>query len=60
MSEVKKENWGAWKRQTAKGETLGDEWSLVDEFEVDYEKEDEYDAEINFINENNKKSKKRT
>lgn len=41
----------------AKGETMGDEWTLVDEVEVDYEKEDEYDAEINFINEKNKKSK---
>jgi hypothetical protein len=41
----------------AKGEKLGDEWTLVDEFEVDYDKEDELDAEINFINEKNKKSK---
>ena len=41
----------------SKGETLGNEWTLIDEFEVDYDKEDEYDAEINFINEKNKKSK---
>jgi hypothetical protein len=40
-----------------KGETLGNEWTLVDEFEVDYDKEDELDAEINLINENNKKNK---
>jgi hypothetical protein len=40
-----------------KGETLGEEWTLVDEVEVDYDKEEEYDAEINFINEKNKKSK---
>ena len=41
----------------SKGETLGNEWTLVDEVEVDYEKEDEYDAEIDLINEKNKKSK---
>ena len=38
-----------------KGETLGDEWFLIDETEVDYETEDELDLEINTLN-NKKKS----
>ena len=33
-----------------KGEELGDEWVLIDENEVDYELEDELDAEINALN----------
>jgi len=38
-----------------KGETLGDEWFLIDETEVDYETEDELDLEIETLN-NKKKS----
>ena len=34
----------------SKGEELGDEWVLIDENEVDYELEDELDAEINALN----------
>ena len=33
-----------------KGEELGEEWVLIDENEVDYELEDELDAEINALN----------
>ena len=33
-----------------KGEELGDEWVLIDENEVDYDLEDELDAEINALN----------
>jgi hypothetical protein len=38
-----------------KGEELGDEWFLIDETEVDYDTEEELDAEINTLN-NKKKS----
>lgn len=38
-----------------KGETLSDEWVLIDETEVDYDTEDELDLEINTLN-NKKKS----
>jgi hypothetical protein len=38
-----------------KGETLSDEWFLIDETEVDYDSEEELDAEINTLN-NKKKS----
>jgi hypothetical protein len=38
-----------------KGETLSDEWFLIDETEVDYDTEEELDAEINTLN-NKKKS----
>ena len=33
-----------------KGEVLGDEWLMIDETEVDYDSEEELDAEINLIN----------
>ena len=33
-----------------KGEVLGEEWLMIDETEVDYDAEEELDAEINFIN----------
>jgi hypothetical protein len=33
-----------------KGEVLGEEWLMIDETEVDYDSEEELDAEINFIN----------
>lgn len=39
-----------------KGEVLGEEWLMIDETEVDYDSEEELDAEINFIN--NKKEDK--
>jgi hypothetical protein len=38
-----------------KGEELGEEWFLIDETEVDYDTEEELDAEINTLN-NKKKS----
>jgi hypothetical protein len=38
-----------------KGETLSDEWFLIDETEVDYDSEDELDLEIDTLN-NKKKS----
>jgi hypothetical protein len=38
-----------------KGETLSDEWFLIDETEVDYDSEEELDAEIDTLN-NKKKS----
>jgi hypothetical protein len=37
-----------------KGETLNDEWFLIDETEVDYDSEDELDLEINTLNNKNK------
>lgn len=40
----------------SKGETLGKEWILIDENDVDYENEDEFDGEINFLNQPKKKS----
>jgi hypothetical protein len=33
-----------------KGEVLGEEWLMIDETEVDYDSEEELDAEINLIN----------
>jgi len=40
-----------------KGEVLGEEWNLVDEFEVDYDLEEELDLELAEINKkNNQKS----
>lgn len=41
----------------SKGETLGDEWILIDENEVDQELEDELDAEIDFLNNKPKEDK---
>ena len=37
-----------------KGETLGDEWTLLDENEVDYELEEQLDSEIENLNKKNK------
>ena len=42
---------------TEKGEVLGAEWVLIDESEVDLDKEEELDAEINFLNNKGKKDK---
>jgi len=39
-----------------KGETLSKEWILIDENDVDYDLEDEFDGEINFLNQEKKKS----
>jgi hypothetical protein len=41
----------------SKGETLGAEWVLIDESEVDQDLEDELDAEIDFLNQKSKKDK---
>jgi hypothetical protein len=41
----------------SKGETLGAEWILIDESEVDQDLEDELDAEIDFLNQKSKKDK---
>jgi hypothetical protein len=38
-----------------KGEELGEEWFLIDETEVDYDSEEELDAEIEALNNKNKK-----
>jgi hypothetical protein len=38
-----------------KGETLSDEWFLIDETEVDYDTEEELDAEIESLNNKSKK-----
>jgi hypothetical protein len=38
-----------------KGEELGEEWVLIDETEVDYDTEEELDAEIEALNSKNKK-----
>jgi hypothetical protein len=38
-----------------KGEELSDEWFLIDETEVDYDSEEELDAEIEALNNKNKK-----
>lgn len=40
-----------------KGESLGAEWVLIDESEVDQDLEDELDAEIDFLNQKPKKDK---
>jgi hypothetical protein len=39
----------------SKGEDLSEEWFLIDENEVDYDLEDELDAEIDFLNHKDKK-----
>jgi hypothetical protein len=39
----------------SKGEDLGEEWFLIDETEVDYDSEEELDAEIDFLNHKSKK-----
>ena len=41
----------------SKGESLGAEWILIDESEVDQDLEDELDAEIDFLNQKPKKDK---
>jgi hypothetical protein len=41
----------------SKGESLGAEWILIDESEVDQDLEDELDAEIDFLNQKSKKDK---
>ena len=41
----------------SKGESLGAEWILIDENEVDTDLEDELDAEIDFLNQKGKKDK---
>ena len=41
----------------SKGESLGAEWILIDESEVDQDLEDELDAEIDFLNQKGKKDK---